>query len=82
MTLTVYIAFALLFVNIPFGYWRGNTRKFSLAWFASIHIPVVISIFSRQMAGIEFHMVNIFLFVGVFMAGQWWGKFIYVKAKK
>ncbi|MBI9068091.1 MAG: hypothetical protein JEZ09_12415 [Salinivirgaceae bacterium] len=72
------IASIVYFVNIPFGFWRKSTRKFSFAWFASIHIPVFISIGLRYISGIETRFINILIFVTVFFAGQISGKYCYV----
>jgi len=44
------ILFASLFVlvlNIPFGYWRANVKRFSLGWVFAIHIPVPFIIVFR-----------------------------------
>jgi hypothetical protein len=35
------IALLTFGVNLPFGYWRANVKKFSLHWILAIHIPVV-----------------------------------------
>ncbi len=45
------IAFAILGValNIPFGSYRLLTRKFSLAWWLSIHLPIPILIILRSL---------------------------------
>jgi len=34
-------------LNIPFGSWRNLTRKFSVAWFVSIHLPIPFIILMR-----------------------------------
>lgn len=79
--MVVLIAFLLLLINIPFGFWRGSTRKYSLAWFVSIHLPVFISIYFRHLAEIEFDVLHISVFVLVFIGGQWLGNKIYLKYK-
>ncbi len=35
-------------LNIPFGSYRNLTRKFSFAWFASIHLPIPLIIYIRH----------------------------------
>ena len=39
------MAFAFL-VNLPFGYWRERTVKFSPAWFVAVHaaVPLIIAL--------------------------------------
>lgn len=46
------IAFLILGIalNIPFGSYRRLTRKFSLAWWLSIHLPIPILILLRSYA--------------------------------
>ena len=61
---------AFIFVlNLLFGYWRASTRKLSISWFLSIHVPVPIAIVSRVLfLGWNWALVPVF--VGVFAAGQ------------
>ena len=50
-----FLAKILLFIvvvtvlNIPFGSYRNLTRKFSVAWFLSIHLPIPAIIVMRRM---------------------------------
>ena len=37
---TTWIGIAALVINLPLGYLRAGSRKFSLKWFAYIHISV------------------------------------------
>ena len=34
----------ILLINIPFGYWRANSRRFSWQWILGVHVPVPIAI--------------------------------------
>ncbi len=58
-------AFAL---NLPFGYLRGKTRKFSFLWFLYIHLPIPFVIVFRLIAGFSMKIVPIVLAASV--AGQ------------
>jgi hypothetical protein len=61
----------LVFVlNIPFGYWRANVRRFSLQWILAIHIPVPIIIALRLFSGIGFAWYTYIFLVGAFFLGQ------------
>jgi hypothetical protein len=55
-------------VNVPFGYWRAGTRKFSAAWFLAIHLPVPLIVAARLIL----HPPNAYipLFVLCFFLGQ------------
>ena len=43
----IFIAVVVI-LNIPFGSYRNLTRKFSVAWFASIHLPIPAIILMRR----------------------------------
>jgi hypothetical protein len=68
----IIIIFCIVFMNIIFGYWRSNTRKFSVQWILSIHVPVIVEIFLR-MYFLEFNWFLIPLFVCAFASGQFLG---------
>ena len=71
MTL-ILVALFIFVLNVAFGYWRANTRKFSWQWILSIHIPVPIAIAARMLfLGWNWALVPVF--VGVFAAGQFSG---------
>lgn len=64
------VALSLLtfLVNLPFGYFRGRSRRFSLPWFLCIHIPVLVIFMARVFLDAELQIVPI-LFVAA-LAGQ------------
>jgi hypothetical protein len=70
MTLLLFVAVAVLILNLPFGYWRAGVRRYSLAWFLSIHIPVPFVVALRLMSGLGFHLATLPLVVGAYVAGQ------------
>lgn len=49
------LAFIVITValNIPFGSYRNLTRKFSVAWFLAIHLPIPFIIIMRT---VVFHL--------------------------
>jgi hypothetical protein len=59
--------------NIPFGWWRNGTRKFSFAWICAIHIPVLIIIAARIMMHIPYLLGTTILNVAAFFLGQYSG---------
>ena len=69
-TVFILVASFIFFVNIPFGYWRGNLRKFSLLWFLAIHIPVLFLIFIKRYFEIEFSIVFEAIILILFLIGQ------------
>lgn len=71
----------IFFINIPFGYWRAQVRKFSWQWFLSIHLPIPFIIFLRHYSGVGFALYTYPLFVGAFFLGQLSGKYIFRYAR-
>jgi hypothetical protein len=71
MTLSIVIA-VIFVINIIFGYWRGNTSKFSLQWIAAIHVPVPMAIGLRLWL-LGWNWALILVFVLDFAAGQYAG---------
>ena len=68
---------AVLFINLPFGYWRANVKKLSLQWILAIHIPVPLVIALRIFAGVGFEFITYPIFVAAFFAGQVTGTWVY-----
>jgi hypothetical protein len=73
----LYISLIVFVLNIPFGYWRSNVRKFSLQWILAIHIPVPFVIALRFLSGLGFQFVTYPALVGGFFAGQFLGSKIH-----
>jgi len=64
-------AILLVFLlNLPFGFWRAGTRKFSLMWFLAVHGPVPLVVVLRLGMGIPFHWSTLAPLVLAFFAGQ------------
>ena len=68
-------------INIPFGYWRANVRRFSLQFLLAIHIPVALIILFRFAAGTGFEIVTLVFTVPAFIIGQYTGSRIYSSRK-
>jgi len=71
--MTLFLALVSIFlVNIFFGYWRSNTRIFSIQWIMAVHIPVLVAIGLRlSLLGWSWAMFPVF--VAAFAAGQYVG---------
>jgi len=76
------ISIIVLIINIPFGYWRANVKRFSLQWYLSIHIPVPIIIVFRIFFEIGFTWYTYLFLVTAFFLGQKLGSIIYKYLKK
>ncbi len=64
VTITVFV------LNIPFGYWRANVKKFGLQWALSVHIPVPFIILLRIYSNIGFAWYTYIFLVSAFFLGQ------------
>ncbi|MBI5560258.1 MAG: hypothetical protein HY883_03185 [Deltaproteobacteria bacterium] len=70
LLLIAILTLAALVINLPFGYLRSGTKKFSLKWFLYIHVPVPILIVLRLLAGVGYRAIP------VVVAGAVIGQFI------
>ncbi len=62
---------SIVFVlNLPFGYWRANVRKFSRPWFLSVHLPVPLVIALRVFSGLGWQFITFPIMIGAFFLGQ------------
>jgi hypothetical protein len=68
-------------INIPFGYWRSNVRKYSIQFFLAIHFPVALIILFRLLSGTGFEPITLFFTVPAFFLGQFLGSKIYLFRK-
>jgi hypothetical protein len=71
------LLFGVYILNLPFGYWRRMTKKFSKEWIVAIHSPVPIVFLARFLAGVS--LLHIPLFVLSFFLGQFSGGKIRLK---
>jgi hypothetical protein len=64
------IALVIFLVNIPFGFWRARTRRFSKQWFLAVHLPIPVSIGLRVVAGLGWRLSTLPIFMAAFFCGQ------------
>ena len=57
-------AFTLL-LNLPFGYARARTRKYSFRWFLYIHAPIPFIFIARTFSHIQIIYIPIFVIAAV-----------------
>jgi hypothetical protein len=66
---TLYAILALsaltLFLNLPFGYARAKTKRYSLRWFLYIHLPIPLIFIARTISHIHIKYIPIFVFAAV-----------------
>jgi hypothetical protein len=59
---------AVFAITLPFGAWRVTTRRYSLWWFLSIHVPIPFIFMLRMEAGYSYAFIP--FTVGACVAGQ------------
>lgn len=64
----VLIGIAALSVNVPLGYLRQGTRKYSAAWFVYIHLSIPLIVFLRISGHVSPWFIPLFIVCAV--AGQ------------
>lgn len=74
------ILLAVIFVlalNVPFGYWRSNVKRFSLEWIFAIHIPVPFIIAFRICAELGWEFYTYPILISAFFLGHFIGWELY-----
>jgi len=67
------LGLAVAVLNLPFGYWRAGTQRFTRPWFLAVHAPVPVVIALRILAGIAWKLANLPVLMGAFFIGQFIG---------
>jgi hypothetical protein len=67
------ISIIVFILNIPFGYWRANTRRFSWQWILAVHLPVPVVILFRCFSGLGWQFITFPVLIGAFFLGQFLG---------
>jgi hypothetical protein len=67
------LTLAVFCINLPFGYLRAGTRRFSWLWFVAVHAPVPLIVALRFLSGLGWRPVTVPIFAGAFFAGQFLG---------
>lgn len=80
MNLIIVTLFVFI-LNLPFGYWRANVKKYGLQWVLAIHVPVPFIIAARIWSNIGFELYTYPILVGAFFLGQFLGYHLYTKRK-
>lgn len=52
-------------INLPFGYLRKGTKRFSFRWFLYIHIPIPFIFIMRVLWHLDFRYIPLFVLATV-----------------
>jgi hypothetical protein len=67
------VALLVFLLNLPFGYWRASTKKFSRQWMLAIHLPVPLVVALRIWSGLGWKPLSFPVLIGAFFLGQFVG---------
>lgn len=66
------------FTNLPMGYWRSISRKFSRNWFLAVHLSVPFIFLMRLRLGLGYGFIPLFVVAAVtgqILGGKYLGRF-------
>ncbi len=66
-------ALLVALINLPFGYLRGKSEKFSKQWFIWVHVPVPFVIALRLLSGLGFQLYTFPVMISAYFIGQFVG---------
>jgi len=72
----IIVGLATFILNIPFGYWRANVKKFSWQWILAVHMPVPFIIALRIIESVGFAWYTYIFLVVAFFLGQQYGAYL------
>ncbi len=78
----IFAAIATFILNLPFGYFRAGYKKFSLKWFAAIHLPIPFIVLFRYLFELGFELYTYPIMIAAFFTGQLTGKIIRKKMEQ
>jgi len=67
------VAFAVFFLNLPFGLFRARARRFSTPWFLAVHLPVPLVVCLRYVSGLGWSFTTFPVLISAFFLGQFLG---------
>jgi len=67
------VALLVFLLNLPFGYWRASTKKFSRLWMLAVHLPVPLVVALRIYSGLGWRPLSFPVLVGAYFLGQFVG---------
>lgn len=67
------VALLVFLLNLPFGYWRASSKKFSGQWMVALSLPVPLVIALRIFSGMGWKPMSFPVLVGAYVLGQFVG---------
>jgi hypothetical protein len=54
-----------LLINLPFGYARARSKRYSFRWFLYIHVPIPIIFIARTISHVELRYIPVFAIAAI-----------------
>lgn len=67
------VALLVFLLNLPFGYWRASTKKFSPLWMLAALLPVPLAVALMIYSGRGWKLVTLPALVVAYLLGQFVG---------
>ena len=67
------VSVLVFLINLPFGYWRASTKKFSRQWMLAVHLPVPLVVALKIYTGSGWKLTSLPALIGAFFLGQFVG---------
>jgi hypothetical protein len=65
LSIMIIILLAFL-INLPFGYMRKRSKKYSFKWFLAIHLPVPLIVITRLLFHVDYNYIPLFILSSIF----------------
>ncbi len=72
------VAVLVFIINLPFGYFRRKSERFSKEWFIFVHTPIPFVIILRIVSGLGFQLYTFPIMITAFFLGQFFGGMLFV----
>jgi hypothetical protein len=67
------VAPLVFLLNLPFGYWRASSKKFSARWMLAAHLPVPLAVALVIFSGARWKPMSFPALVVAYVLGQFVG---------
>ncbi|HEX8282389.1 MAG TPA: hypothetical protein VF588_03500 [Pyrinomonadaceae bacterium] len=67
------VALLVFLLDLPFGYWRASSKKFSRQWMLAVHVPVALVVALGIYSGMGWKLISFPVLVGAYFLGQFVG---------
>ncbi len=76
------VAALVVLLNLPFGFWRAGTRRFSWPWLLAVHAPVPLVVALRLSSGLGWRLYTFPVMIGAYFTGQFLGGRIRLRRRR